>query len=480
MTTLISKRPSPTTSFPHVGFVPENTKQVLSGEETSPRTRSASPSVRLTIDHILKIPGLANCIFSYLISNDIGLDKHVSRYWNRVGEQELKSWHKHRRSLCMDTLNREDLVKIFRLEPTLSLQESWNRIFAAAENRFPHLTRLDMPEESDCPQIVINSPVETPHLHTLRVCSWNINSDSLKSLFLRLSHLHTLTFEQCMLDKNSLSALNERGCRWISLNLSRSHGLKESALSEIASACTSLRELNISGCYWVNEDGLGALRDKCTCLTSLNIGSCRTLDNDTAFSRLGFASLRTLNVSRLSCIDQTNATTICKTSPLLTSLDISQCYSVDQAIIQTFAKGLLYLNTLSVSHCHGFNKDCVEALGLRAQTLTDLDISFCIEINQRSLEVVPVACPRLTSLNISGCSQVDEAILQTFAVGISTLQNLTNIQVAFCPKVTQEGVRSLARASPSLKSLSLFRSAISDKSMVDSLREEFPHIGFID
>jgi F-box/leucine-rich repeat protein 2/20 len=93
--------------------------------------------------------------------------------------------------------------------------------------------------------------------------------------------------------------------------------------------------------------------------------------------------------------------------------------------------------------------------GLRAVSslaaLTFLDLSYCVKVSDEGLRAVSSSCTTLKTLNLFACDKVtDEGVR-----AVSSLPALTFLDLAGS-KVTDEGVRAVASSCTALNTLNLF------------------------
>ena len=84
--------------------------------------------------------------------------------------------------------------------------------------------------------------------------------------------------------------------------------------------------------------------------------------------------------------------------------------------------------------------------------LQSLNIAYCTKITDEGMAALSNGLPQLQSLNISGCSNITDEGIRALASGCPQLQSLNT---SGCWNITDEGIRALASGCPKLQSLNI-------------------------
>ncbi len=348
----------------------------------------------------------------------------------------------------------------------------------------------------------------------------SINTQSLRAIGKGCPQLRELDISRTSnIEEEGIQALSD-GCPALTSLAMRHNTIASAAFSVMVFG--QLTHLDLQSCRGVTQPELEAVRQGCPSLTSLNLG-LNSL-SETTFASLIFPALRALDLSLNLLLDKRGLEVISYWSPNLTTLklsgctkidfgafqamvfsrlrilDISYCQDVHVKSIEALSQGCPEITSLSVtvqepkSHVtfeaiarllthlrilrivsSSIKKKGIQALG-KSKTLVALDFGPGPKIDSQSIQTIPVACPQLTSLNISNNPNVTTDHLRAIAQGC---RYLSHIDIFYCHKINLQSLRVLALARPLLKSIT-FHSFWIGKSPISLLREEFPHITFID
>ncbi|CAG5958170.1 unnamed protein product [Menidia menidia] len=181
--------------------------------------------------------------------------------------------------------------------------------------------------------------------------------------------------------------LNLRGCsslNWPSL--------------KFISECKNLQELNVSECFNLTDTMVQRLVEGCPCLLYLNL-SCTFVTN------------KTLKELSRSCIS-------------LQYLSLAYCCRFTD-------KGFLYLTT---------GKGC--------RNLIHLNLSGCTQITLNGFRHISVGCPSLREVVINDMPTLTDGCILLTDVGwkalCSSSKGLCRLHTAGCPRITDQGLRSVA------------------------------------
>jgi len=171
-----------------------------------------------------------------------------------------------------------------------------------------------------------------------------------------------------------------------------------------------------------------------------------------------------------------------KAHPSIENLNLRFCSKITDATLIAAATFLPNLKIVALEGCgRAIGNKGVQALA-RCPKLSELDLNGCLKVTAEALQLVASSCPELTALSISGIPVVDDANLQAILrardkrkklsrlclnscsklsdVGLRAIcilgESLLELEVAYCPALSDDGVIELIRACPNIVSLNLY------------------------
>ena len=194
----------------------------------------------------------------------------------------------------------------------------------------------------------------------------------------------------------------------------------------LGQGCTSLTDINFSDSYGVTEAALRALTDGCPGLSAVNLANTRVGD------------------AAVICLAQR--------CHYLTLLDVSNCaISITDAAVAVLARSCPHLNTLkatnswrnaSAEHVTALARGCplthldlgacgvddtaVCVLALDCRSLTYLSLTWCFDISDAAVLALIQHCPSLTTLCLGYTAVTDVSVL---AIADGGLPNLCRLDI---------------------------------------------------
>ncbi|KAF8765889.1 hypothetical protein HU200_008057 [Digitaria exilis] len=252
--------------------------------------------------------------------------------------------------------------------------------------------------------------------------------------------------ESCFLSK--LSTIGE------TLTVLRLDGLEifASNLQAIGDSCKNLAEIGLSKCNGVTDDGIASLVVNCGYLRTIDVTCCHLLTND-ALAAIA-KNCRMVECLRLeSCpfINEKGLERIATHCSHLKEIDLTDCRINDEAM-QHLAS-CSELETLKLGLCSSISDKGLVYISSNCGKLVELDLYRCSAITDEGLAAVAQGCKKIRRLNLCYCTQITDAGFKH----LSTLEELTNLEMRCLVRITGIGITSVAIGCASLIELDLKR-----------------------
>uniref|UniRef100_A0A804UJA1 F-box/LRR-repeat protein 15-like leucin rich repeat domain-containing protein n=2 Tax=Zea mays TaxID=4577 RepID=A0A804UJA1_MAIZE len=248
-----------------------------------------------------------------------------------------------------------------------------------------------------------------------------------------------------------------RGCPELrSLTLWDVPQVTDAGLAEIAAECHSLERLDITGCPMITDKGLVAVAQGCPELKSLTIEACSGVANE-GLKAIGRCCAKLQAVSVKNCAhvdDQGVSGLVCSATASLAKVRLQGLNITDAslAVIGYYGKSIKDL-TLARLPAVGERGFWVMANALGLQKLRCMTVVSCPGLTDLALASVAKFSPSLKTVNLKKCSKVSDGCLKEFAESSRVLESL---QIEECSKVTLVGILAfLLNCNPKFKALSL-------------------------
>lgn len=222
--------------------------------------------------------------------------------------------------------------------------------------------------------------------------------------------LHSIEVHgSCLVDDSTLVQLSEKCLQLKSFSLCGTlKGITSNGIEAIFKNCHQLKSFSISFCELDDvidgnkqETNVGLAGDdlllalcglECPVVLLEHFGFCGfddvTFHGLKNFLELVKDTLISVNLSELSCIDDTALTAIGEICPKLTTIIFNYCKLTNAAI---------------------------EGLCLRSKRLLSIDLSGCDKLTDQALIAVARNCKSLKRINLAWCSSITETVLEELA-----------------------------------------------------------------
>jgi len=270
-------------------------------------------------------------------------------------------------------------------------------------------------------------------------------------------NLENFSLEGCRIDRSTVHYFLLRNSRLVHVNLSGLSAVNNSTMKIIAQGCQQLEHLNVSWCQHIDTKGLRKVVQSCPRLSDLRAAEIRGFgDPNFLLDLYNINQLERLVVDHCTDLDDIALKILIQgvdpeIDPLtdrpvipprkFRHLDFSRCRALTDAGIQILAHSVPHLAGLQLSHIDG----------LRDPALTDLLSSV----------------PYLTHLELEELDDLTNVTLQNLAKS-PCAPLLQHLNVSYCENLGDTGMISVLKACPSLCSLVMDNTRISDLSLTEA------------
>ncbi|GJN25783.1 hypothetical protein PR202_gb13656 [Eleusine coracana subsp. coracana] len=287
-------------------------------------------------------------------------------------------------------------------------------------------------------------------------CSF-IDDDGLQLLGIGGSSLQSIDVSRCdHVTSQGLASLVV-GHNFIQ-KINAAHSLLEidtcflSKLPAIGASCKNLVEIGLSKCNRITDAGIVSLVNHCKCLRTIDITCCHLLTDDALASIA--ENCRRLECIRLeSCllVSEKGLERIGNLCSHLKEIDLTDC-CINDAALQHLSR-CSELLTLKLGLCSSISDQGLGYISSTCSKLMELDIYRCSAITDDGLAALAGGCKKMRMLNLRYCDQITDAGLKH----LSSLEELTNLEMRCLVRVTGIGIASIATGCPNLRELDLKR-----------------------
>ncbi|KAK3120669.1 hypothetical protein QOZ80_9AG0691710 [Eleusine coracana subsp. coracana] len=256
-----------------------------------------------------------------------------------------------------------------------------------------------------------------------------------------LLELDTCFLSKLPVIKNTLTVLRLDGLEVFS-----------SSLQAIGASCKNLVEIGLSKCNRITDAGIVSLVNHCKCLRTIDITCCHLLTDDALASIA--ENCRRIECIRLeSCplVSEKGLERIGTLCSHLKEIDLTDC-CINDAALQHLSR-CSELLTLKLGLCPSISDKGLGYISSTCSKLMELDIYRCGAITDDGLAALAGGCKKMRMLNLRYCDKITDAGLKH----LSSLEELTNLEMRCLVRVTGIGIASIATGCPNLKELDLKR-----------------------
>ncbi|RLM58006.1 hypothetical protein C2845_PM18G12310 [Panicum miliaceum] len=222
---------------------------------------------------------------------------------------------------------------------------------------------------------------------------------------------------------------------------------------QMLSAGNSLQSIDVSRCHHVTSQGLALLIDSQRFIQKINAGHSLHEIETCFLSKLSTIG-ETLTVLRLDGLEifVSNLQAIADSCKNLVEIGLSKCNGVTDDALQHLTS-CSELQILKLGLCSSISDKGLVYIGSNCAKLVELDLYRCSAITDEGLAALVRGCKKIRMLNLRYCTQITDAGLKH----LSTLEELTNLEMRCLVRITGIGITSIAVGCPSLIELDLKR-----------------------
>eukprot|EP00899_Mesostigma_viride_P013435 jgi/Mesvir1/22092/Mv18448-RA.1 len=247
-------------------------------------------------------------------------------------------------------------------------------------------------------------------------------------------------------DDTSVAALASACASLRYLDVRRSPGVTDVAISRLARACPQLEHVNVAGAR-VSDRSVRLLCQRCPRLRHLCLAGCGDDIGDNSVSALAARCplVEHLDVSGCARVGHASLAKLGSACPKLRHLNISGC-SLSDATLLALARGCQQLQLLDISDCKSgvtdvgvsaISRGCPGCATSTSASAGALGLACCEGLSDATLGEIARGCPRLRHLVISYCRGVGPGAIRALGDGCRELRTL---HVEYCEKVTNESI----------------------------------------
>lgn len=283
-------------------------------------------------------------------------------------------------------------------------------------------------------------------------------------------------------------------CREVDLKL-WNKTIDDSALMQIVNFVgTRARSINISNCFHITDEGFSymvneigirgqievlkmqntwsisamAIMDLASpsvgrYLQEIELSNCRKVRDDVVIRLIGYRdpyqevgcpNLKRMNLGYCKGLtDRTMKYLADNACDRLESLNLARCTTIsDNGFLSWQGRQFPHLQKLVLKDCSFLSDRAISSLATCAPNLIDLDLSFCCVLQEPAIDILCVCCQSLQRLNLSFCGA---AVSDNSLISISRLNQLRQLIIVGCVRVTRQGIDLLLTNSRNVNHLNI-------------------------
>ncbi|KAK7300856.1 hypothetical protein RJT34_11707 [Clitoria ternatea] len=263
-------------------------------------------------------------------------------------------------------------------------------------------------------------------------------------------------------------------------------GIDDEGLLTLKACCKSMKMLNLSKCQNISHIGLTSLTNGAQNLEKLILSYGLAVTTDLAkclqrFQRLQFvqldgcvgtssglkavgnscASLKDLNLCKCAAVTDESLSFLVQTHKDLEKLDITCCHKITHASIYNITNSCSRLTSLRMESCSLVSKEAFLFIG-QCQHLEELDVTDT-NVDDEGLELIS-RCTKLSNLKLGICLKITDNGLKHIARRCSELKHLDLYRSS---RITDEGIITISNGCSSLEVINIaYNSNVTDSSLV--------------
>lgn len=270
-------------------------------------------------------------------------------------------------------------------------------------------------------------------------------------------NLENFSLEGCRIDRSTVHYFLLRNSRLVHINISGLSAVNNSTMKIIAQGCQQLEHLNVSWCQHIDAKGLQKIVQSCPKLTDLRAAEIR------GFNDQGFL------------LDLHN-------SNMLERLVVNHCTDLDDNSLKVLIEGLepeidpltdrpmivpRKFRHLDFSRCRSLTDAGIKALAHNVPHLVGLQLSYIDSLRDSALTDLLSSIPLLTHLELEELDDLTNITLQNLAKS-PCAPLLQHLNVSYCENLGDTGMLSVLKACPSLSSLVMDNTRVSDLALTEA------------
>ncbi|CAI6333170.1 unnamed protein product [Periconia digitata] len=264
-------------------------------------------------------------------------------------------------------------------------------------------------------------------------------------------NLENFSLEGCRIDTLSISTLLTQNDRLVHINLSGLTGATNKVMRKLALNCPRVEHLNVSWCNNIDTRGLRGVIEGCPNLKDLRAGEIRGWDNIEFMNEL--FKRNTLERLVLMNCDSINDESL---AVLVEGIDSEIDVLTDRPIVPPRR-----LKHLDLTRCRGITDIGIKTLAGNVPLLEGLQLSKCHNLTDDAFTTLIPTLPVLTHLDMEELDSLTNEVLKSLARS-PCVTHLQHLCISYCELLGDSGMLPILKACPSLTSLEMDNTRISD------------------
>ncbi|KAM4748907.1 F-box and leucine-rich repeat protein 13 [Rhinophrynus dorsalis] len=329
----------------------------------------------------------------------------------------------------------------------------------------PYVIRLNLRSCSSLRWPTFKGISECKNLQELNVSECqNMNDESMRIICEGCPALLYLNVSHTDITNATLRMMSRclHNLQYLSLAYSRKFTDKGLQYLGSGKGCRKLIYLDLSGCTQISVDGFKFIAVGCSALQQLKTNDMFTL-TDNCFLALLEKCLHLFSISLLGSPHLSDAAfKVLAQGRKLAKIRIEGNNRITDASIKVISKSCPNLNHIYIADCQKITDISLKAIS-SLKNITVLNVADCIRISDPGVRQVleGPSGAKIRELNLTNCVRVSDLSLLRIA---QKCHNLTYLSLRFCENVTDSGIELLGNMA-SLISIDLSGTSITDEGL---------------
>lgn len=268
-------------------------------------------------------------------------------------------------------------------------------------------------------------------------------------------NLVSINLEGSSIDKSPIHSLLMQNPSLTRINLCGLSMVRNSALKIIAQYCRKVEYLDVSWCANVDASGLRPVVETCSHLKDLRIGEFSGFNDAIMQGLFNANTLERLSLSQCSTLTDGHLKT------MLHGLDPEIDILTDLPIVPPRR-----LKHLDFSRCHELTDAGIKHLVGNVPDLESLKLSFCPNIGNDAFIDLIRTTPQLAHLDLEELEELTNASIIELSKA-PCAPKLEHLNISYCEKLGDPGILQILKRCPSLRSLELDNTRVSDLTLME-------------